>query len=188
VTEERVDTSTADTDGTTAEAAVSSGGQTAEEIEAFWRNRQSGVDRAHNAEVAALKAQLDAAKAPPVTAPVGESPEAAQVRQLQAELAQAQAEAKAATLRSQFPQAAGVLGDEITNLSPEKVAAIEAWADGGQQGPAPMIDPNAAARGNGAVQAPQAKPLNEKTKDELLADLQRATPQMQAEAREGIYR
>lgn len=188
MTEDRGTDSTAGTEGATGDAVAPTGAQTVEEVEAIYRNRMSGKDRAHNAETAALREQIEALKAAPPPAPVGESPEAAQVRELQAQLAAAQAEAKMATLRQQYPQAAGVLGDEITKLSPEKVAAIEAYYDGGQQGPSPMVDPNAAARGNSSVQGPTAKPLSEKTKDELLADLAKAAPTIQAEAREGIYR
>jgi len=187
VTEERQVDSTAGTDGTTAEAAVSSGGQTAEEIEAFWRNRQSGVDRAHNAEVAAFKAQIEALKAPKTEVVAGESPEAARIRELQIQLDEANAARQAEALKNQYPSAAGVLGDEITRLSPEKLAAFEAFADTGG-GRAPMVDPNMAGRNNSAVQGPEAKPLAEKSKDELLADLRKAAPIIQAEAREGIYR
>lgn len=188
MTEERVDTSTAGTDGTMGEQpVVSSGGQTAEEIEAFWRNRQSGTDRAHSAETAALKAQIEALKAPPAQAPVGESPEAARIRELQAELDAANAARQAESLKNQFPNAAGVLGDEITRLSPEKVAALDAFYDTGA-GRAPMVDPNAAGRNNSAVQPQGVQPLTEKSKDELLADLRKAAPMIQAEAREGIYR
>lgn len=188
MTEERVDTSTAGTDGTTGEPVVASGAQTAEEIEAFWRNRWSGTDRAHNAEVASLKEQIAALQNPPAQAPVGESPEAAQIRELREQLAAAQADRDREARARQYPQAASVLGDEVANLSPEKLAALEALYDNGGGAPAPMIDPNAAGRSNGSVTGPQAKPLNEKTKDELLADLKKAAPGIQAEAREGIYR
>jgi len=186
VTEERQADPTAGTEGSTGDAVESSGAQTVEEVEAFWRNRSSGKDRAHNAETQALKDQIAALKAAPAPAPSGESPEAEQVRTLKEELAAAQATAKMATLRTEYPQAAGVLGDEITNLSPEKLAALEAYYDG--QAPAPMVDPNAARRQMPGMPGNEAKPLAEKSKDELLADLKRAEPIIREEAREGIYR
>lgn len=179
---------TGGTADSTGDAVETSGAQTVEEVEAYWRNRTSGIQRAHNAETTAMKAQMDALKAAPVAPPEGESADAARARALEAELQQERAARQALELQTRYPYAASVLGDEITNLSPEKLAAMEALADGGQAGPAPMMDPNAASRNNGSVQGPQAKPLNEKTKDELLADLQKAAPTIQAEAREGIYR
>jgi hypothetical protein len=188
LTEERQTDATAGTNGTTGEPVVASGAQTVEEVEAFWRNRSSGKDRAHNAETAALHAQIEALKAQPAPAPVGESPEAARIRELESNLQQERARAAAAELRSQYPQAASILGDSIANLPPEKVAAIEAWADNGQVGVPPRIEPNAAPRPAGAgMPGGGAKPLNEKSKDELLADLRRLALAAQEAMREGSF-
>lgn len=183
MTEERQVDSTADTTGTTGDAAVSSGGQTAEEIEAFWRNRQSGADRAHNAETAALRAQIEAMQKPP-QAPVGETPEQAEVRGLREQLAAEQAARQAVTLQAQYPNVGNALGDAITSLPPEKIAALEAMV--GEAPVAPRIDPNAAARGNGSIQPGAQTPMNQKSKDELLADLQRIAPVYQEAAKEGL--
>ena len=89
MTEERQADPTAGTEGSTGDAVESSGAQTVEEVEAFWRNRSSGKDRAHNAETTALKAQIEALKTAPAPGPSGESPEAEQVRTLREELAAA---------------------------------------------------------------------------------------------------
>ena len=43
-----------------------------------------------------------------------------------------------------------------------------------------------APRAGTGMQSPQAKPLNEKSKDELLADLRQAAPAYQEAMREGI--
>jgi len=51
-----------------------------------------------------------------------------------------------------------------------------------------MVDPNAARRQMPGMPGNEAKPLAEKSKDELLADLKRAEPIIREEAREGIYR
>ena len=189
MTEERQTDATAGTDGATGDAVVSSGAQTVEEVEAFWRNRSSGKDRAHNAETQALKDQIAALKQAPAPAPVGESPEAARIRELEANLQTERTARAAAQLQAQYPTAAGILGESIANLPPEKIAAIEAAFDNnGGLGRAPMIDPNAAPRptpgnpgGNGQ------KPVREKTKDELLADLRRMAPAIQEAAKEGTF-
>lgn len=188
MTEERQTDATAGTaNGTTGEPVVQSGGQTVEEVEAFWRNRQSGQDRAHNAETAALRAQMDALKAQPAPAPVGESPEAARIRELEENLQQERAKASAATLRAEYPYAASILGDSISTLPIERVAAIEALGEAGS--PAPRIDPNAAPRRSPGMPGGSngQKPMNEKSKDELLADLRRMAPAVQAAAREGEF-
>ena len=184
MTQERQTDATDGTTDTTGDAAVSSGGQTVEEVEAFWRNRQSGADRAHNAETASLRAQIAEMQKPPEQAPVGETPEQAQVRELRAQLAAEQAARQAVTLQSQFPNVGSALGDAITALPPEKIAALEAMV--GEAPVAPRIDPNAAARGNGSIQSPSQTPMNQKTKDELLADLQRMAPAYQEAAKEGL--
>ena len=59
MTEERQTDATAGTEASTGEQPVeTSGAQTVEEVEAFWRNRSSGKDKAHNAETQALHAQI----------------------------------------------------------------------------------------------------------------------------------
>lgn len=175
------DRQTDSTDGATDEPVA----QTVEEVEAIYRARMSGKDKSHNAEVTSLKAQIAALQAP--AAPVGESPEAAEIRRLTAERDDALAKAQGEALKRQFPETADVLGDEITRLPQEKLAAIEARFNDqlGTAAPPPRVDRNAAARGNGSMQAPAAKPYNEKSKDELLADLQRVAPAFQAALKEG---
>lgn len=193
MTEERQTDATADDAGTTGEQSVeSSGAQTVEEVEAFWRNRSSGKDKAHNAETAALHAQIEALKAQPAPAPVGESPEAARIRELEQNLQQERVARASAQLQAQYPMAAGILGDSIANLPPEKVAAIEAWAESGapaQPGSHPIIDPNAAPRRSPGIPGGlnSQKPLNEKSKDELLGDLRRLAPAVQEAMKEGTF-
>jgi hypothetical protein len=186
VTEVRQTDATAENADSTGDAVEVSGAQSVEEVEAYWRNRTSGIQKAHNAETAALHAQMEQMRAAPVAAPEGESAEAARSRALETELQQERAARQSLELRTRYPYAADVLGDEIVNLTPAKLAAIEAGGDGGQGGPPVIRDPNAARRNQTGVQSPQAKPLNEKTKDELLADLRQAAPYIQAEAREGL--
>jgi hypothetical protein len=185
VTEDRQAASTAGAEGATGDAVAPTGAQTVEEAEAIFRARMSGKDKSHNAETAALRAQIAALSAP--AAPVGESPEAAQIRVLKAERDAAIAQAQGEALKRQYPLTADVLGDEVTKLPPEKLAGLEARfnTEMGIEGPAPRVDHNMAARGNGSIQSPAAKPYSEKTKDELLADLQAVAPAFQAAVREG---
>ena len=189
MTEERQTDATAGTEGSTGDPVETSGAQTVEEVEAFWRNRSSGKDRAHNAETQALKSQIEALKAQPAPAPVGESPEAARIRELETNLQQERIARAAAQLQAQYPMAAGILGDSIANLPPEKVAAIEAWAESGAPqapGSHPIIDPNAAPRRSPGIPGGlnSQKPLKEKSKDELLSDLRRLAPAFAAQERE----
>lgn len=155
-----------------------------EEVEAAWKYRQSQNDKAHAAETAALQKQIDALKAAPA-APTQETPEQAQVRELQERLAASEQRAAAAQLQVQFPNLASVLGDSITALPPEKLAALETWGDQGQA-PRQIMDRNNPPRQQSAVAGVQEKPYSEKTKDELLADLKRATPAYQEALREGL--
>lgn len=156
-----------------------------EEVEAFWRNRFSQRDRAHNAETAALREQINAlqqrsAGSTPTEAP---SPEAARVAELEAALAAERARAEAANRKAQYPLVGSILGDDIANVDPAKLAALEASYESGARGP--MIDPNSAPRNAGVMAQPQ-KSMNEKSKDELLADLRKIAPAYQQAAKEGL--
>lgn len=171
-----------DTDAT-GEPVANGVGQTVEEIEASWQHRFSQRDKAHNAETAALKAQIDALKAAPAKAPEGESPEASRVRELEAALQQERAARQAAVLQSKYPMASAVLGDSIIGMPEEKIAAAEAAmeATGGK----PIIDPNAAPRRGAAMQT-TTKPISEKSKDELLGDLRKLAPAYQQALKDGV--
>jgi hypothetical protein len=187
VTTERQSDSTGEGETASTGDAVEQQPKTVEEVEAFWRNRFSARDRAHNAETAALREQMKLMQQAPVTPGENESPEAVRVRELERDLATERAARQAEALRTQYPMAAAVLGDAITSLPPEKIAAIEAsYENGGPAGSPPIIDHNAAPRGNSAIGSPAAKPLNEKTKDELLADLRQIAPIYQEAAKEGL--
>jgi hypothetical protein len=156
---------------------VESQPKTVEEVEAFWRNRFSARDKAHNAETAALKAQMEAMQKAPATPPQGETPEAARVRELEAELERERQARATASLAVKYPDAAGVLGDLIATLPEEKIAAINAVAAGGGA----IIDPNSAGR-RGAMSAP--KPMSEKSIDDLKSELKALTPAYQQMLRE----
>lgn len=156
-------------------------GQTVEEVEASWQHRFSQRDLAHNAEVASLKAQNEALRSAPPPAPAGETPEAAELRELRAQLAASEQARMAETLRSRYPTVVSVLNETAGMLPEEKIAALEAMVDQGN--PNPIIDANAARRQLG-VQS--ETPLKEKSKEELLGDLRRLAPAFQQAAKEGL--
>ena len=166
--------------------------QTAEERDAYWQKRQSGIDRSHNAEVAALKEQVAllqarASSAPP---PPDETPDQRRVRELEAQLEGERARSAAASMAAKYPLLSEVLDEAFANIVSmpgEKLAALEArieQTDGGQ--PArPLIDPNAAPRQRSSVQGPQAKPLDQMSKEDLLVELKRNEPAFKQSLQEG---
>lgn len=178
------DSTTDSATGSTGDAADQSQFASVEEAEAFYRHRMSGKDRAHNAETAALRQQIADLQKAPVTPPAGESAEAAQVRELREALNKSESARQAEALQRQYPYAAGILGDSITNLPPEKIAAIEASADNGQA--PPRVDPNMAPRANSAMQPQASGPAKAKTKDELLGELRRVAGPYQEALKEGL--
>jgi hypothetical protein len=154
---------------------------TVEETEAFWRNRFSARDRAHNAETAALKAQIEAMQKAPAKPVEGESPEAARLRELEAELERERNARKVEALRAKYPTAISTLGDAAIGMDESKIAAIEAMATGAESSDRAVIDPNSAGRR--PVSAPP-KSDADKTKDDLLGELKALTPAYQQALRE----
>lgn len=177
--------STTDSDaGSTGDAVDQSQFGSVEEAEAFYRHRMSGKDRAHNAETAALRAQIEALKAPPATPPVAESAEAVQLREAREELAREREARQAEALLRQYPAAAGILGDSIVKLPVEKIAAIEAFAENGQV--PPRVDPNMAPRARSGMPPQAEKPAKDMTKEELTSRLRELAPRYQEALKEGL--
>lgn len=161
-------------------------GSTLEEIEASFAHRMSQRDRAHNAETESLRKQIADLQAAQSSAPPSapESAEAAQIRELQAQLEQSKREAASARLMAKYPETGAILQEETGYLSEAKLAAFEAVITGEKEkAEAPIIDQNAAPRAMSAQSG--VKALSEKTKDELLADLRQASPGFQQALREG---
>jgi hypothetical protein len=171
-------------DGATADPVAPSGGSTVEEVEAIWRNRFSARDRAHNAEVESLTAQMNVLRQQPTPTPAGEpGGPTARERELEQQLATTRA---AYELRGKYPDAAAVLGDEITKLAEEKIAAINAGFSpqqgsptaGTPSGQPPIIDPNAAPRTPSGGQLGPKK-AEDMEIDELHDELRKLTPAYQ---------
>jgi hypothetical protein len=152
----------------------------------------SGKDRAHNAEKAAMQEEFDrrlsAVTAPP--APANETPEAARIRELEAQVARERSARVAADMRSKYPYAAAVLGEEVANLSEPRLAAFEAGRvdrpEGGdpQTNGAgfPIIDPNSPPRRPAGM--PATKPTNDLTIEETEAAMRALAPAYQASVKE----
>jgi len=153
--------------------AVVSTERTPEEVEAIWKNRVAGKDRAHNAEVAELRRQLDAAKAPK---PDGSDSEDWKTKAEEAAaLLAEEKKARALDVRSvKYAAAAESLDPEtLASMDEAKLAALNARLSGDEETVIPPIDPSAAPRRSSA---PPAGP-RDKSVDELESDLKRLEPE-----------
>lgn len=154
--------------------------QSVEEVEAIWKNRIAGKDRAHNAEVAALRANLAAAEAraaqkAPISGDESEPNEwqvkyEAEAKARADERTAHQAEVRAA----KYPLAAEALETGVlAQMDEGKLAALNARLDSGEQPPPSRIDPSQPPK-----RTPDApKPTNERGIGELESDLKRYSPE-----------
>lgn len=172
------------------EQLVDQNGKTVEEVEAIWKNRVAGKDRAHAAAEQALReerdriaAERDALKREREQQQQSTMSEAdrykAQAEQFQRELEQ-ERQQRVIDLRTvKYSAAAEHLDTQALFAMDEgKLAALNARLTGeaepaGSGGP---IDPNMAPKRSAA---PPSSPA-EKTKDDLLADLQKHEPEFTA--------
>ena len=177
------------TPATPAPAAPAEGSQapaptrTAEDVEAEYKARLSGKDKAHAAEVATLQQQVQAAQAASTSA--GSQAEAAStdVETLKQQLANQQALNKQQanqyqqTIRStQYPYAAEALDPQtLASMDEAKLAGLNARLTP-SVAPSVPVDPSTPPR-----TADVPKPIDEKTPDELKADLKRYGDQFAAE-------
>lgn len=146
---------------------------TAAQVEAEYKARLSGKDKAHAAEVAELRRQLDTAQSTSTSTATEAAQKDQTVEQLQAQLKQAydtnqqQRQDFDKTIRStKYPNAAEALDPQtLATMDEGKLAGLDARLKPSPT-PAP-VDPNTPP----ADAAP--KPQSEKTTDELKADLAR---------------
>ena len=158
-----------------------------EQVEAEWKHRLSQKDRAHAAaetvlqdQIATLERRLGARTSPePGQAPSAEPEELTQLRR---ELAAERGQRVVAERKAKFPALAEFLGagaDEMFAQGSE-VALAKLNSQFEETSAGTLIAPTAPRRG-----APtSAKPLSEKSKEELLDDLKRLTPAYEAWTRE----
>lgn len=166
------------------DAAAQSPGRTPEEIEAFWRNRVSKKDKAHLAaeqalrdEIASLTAQR--AATPSSSTSGNDDPNAGRVADLQRQLEEERNARVVDQRKAKYPALAkqGVTDSIFASGDEATLARLNALADDNADGG--FIAPTAPRRA-----APVAsKPLNEKSKDELLADLKVASTHYEASLR-----
>lgn len=161
--------------------------RTPESVEAIWKNRVAGKDRAHAAETATLRQQLEvertareALERQRQTGVVDEQSEAAQWK-AKAEAAEQQAaDVKAAALvevRSvKYAAAAEALDDPkvLAAYDEAKLAALNARLSGDEASPPPVIDPNSPRRPT------SPPPTREKGIAELESDLKKYEPEFKA--------
>lgn len=169
-------------------AGVAGDERTAEQVEAEWKFRLSQKDRAHQAaetvlqdQIATLERRL-ASKASPAEPGQAPSVEPEELTQLRRELASEKAQRVVAERKSKFPALAEFLGsggdDMFANGTDVALAKLNSQFESGSS--STLIAPTAPRRGAPAA----AKPLGEKSKEELLDDLKRLTPAYEAWARE----
>lgn len=168
---------------------------TLEELDAQWRNRMSGKDKAHKAESdslrsqnAALQAQLEKDRSEREAARLAGMSEAERVAAerdaLKTQLEEERRARVVDTRKAKYPNIAADFDDEVIAAMDEaKLAALnERLAAAPQAGTPPsLIDPNSSARTLPAGQ----KPVSEKTREELIADLKEQSPSFVASLGQG---
>lgn len=155
--------------------------KTPEEIDAFWRKRVSEKDKAHAAAEQALREELESLKRTPsagATSSNGQPGTAGQEDPRIAELTRQLEAEKVSRLidgrKAKYPHLAGQVGnaDGIFSSADEAtLAKLNALADDSDPG-GTFIAPTGPKRAPSTA----AKPLHEKSKAELEADLKAATP------------
>lgn len=158
--------------------------RTSEEVEAIWRNRVAGKDRAHAAETATLRSQIDSLTRE------RESLRATQTQQTtsaesdanawkeRAEAAERERDAERQTrlleVRSVKYAAAAEALDEPTlaAMDEAKLAALNARLTGDEAPPPPVIDPSRAPR---TAPSPPVPP-NERSVEDLERELKQNEP------------
>ncbi len=140
---------------------------TPEEVEAFWKNRQSNSDKAHAAEAAALRETISslqgAAKAPES----GQSADStAIVEGLQKQLAEERQLRVVDTRAAKFPEAAKALGDDrvLAQMDEGRLANLN-------ESLTPTAPPRFDANNPARSTASGEKPLDQMNVDELKAHL-----------------
>jgi hypothetical protein len=162
------------------EASVAS---TPEDIEAYWRKRQSNEARAHSEETRVLREQLARAQAQPSAD--GEPVDVAGYRQQVTDLQQALKDERIARItdvrKATYASAAEALADDalIAQMDEARLAALNARLNAEAESPPSRMDRNNPGRG---VPMPP-KRLSDMTSDELKQVLENTSPQWLAEVR-----
>lgn len=151
---------------TTAPEEEVSGASSLEEVEAYWRKRMSNSDKAHAAAEKALREQIERTQSSPAgDASPGTEVQSEVLKELQQRVQQAEARATQAELKSKYPAALDAVGDAAVHMDEARLAALNESLNFDAGRPT-RIDSNNPGR---SVSTP--KPVEEKSVDELLADL-----------------
>lgn len=165
--------------------------RTPEEVEAYWRNRQSKADSAHAAEAKALRDRLarfeaaeeekrraeETARQATMTA---EQRMQDQINALTKQLEEKDRNYTVELRKTRFPNVSAELDDAVLAVADEgKLASLEAklvTGLGGTATPPSLIDKNSVARtGNGTT------PPQEQTVEQLIKQLEAEAPAFKAE-------
>lgn len=177
----------------TAPATPDTGSQdavpTAEQVEAEYKARLSGKDKAHAAETKALREQLAAlqsAQQGAVAAADGSTTEAAALKQqladMQKQIQQREQEYTATLRATQYPYAAEALDPQVlASMDEAKLAGLNARLEPAGR-PTFGIDSSTPAR---TVSAP--KTIEDMTLEEVREALKREAPAFEAEIRQENY-
>lgn len=169
-----------------AEEEVTAEERTPEQVEAIWKNRVAGKDRAHAAETATLRQQLDEERRQreallnqQTSTAAGEQSEAAQwkakAEEAERRATEAETQRTVEVRRAKYPAAIDFYDDAtLATVDEAKLAALQAQLSGDETPPPPVIDPNSPRR----QAAPS--PSREKGIAELEADLKKYEPEFKA--------
>lgn len=165
--------------GETQQQPETSGESTPEAVEGYWRNRQSGSDKAHSEETRVLREQLAtaqaAAKANVTTEQGGNEAVAAlqqQNRELQQQVQASESQRITDTRRAMYPNATEALADNqlISQMDEARLAALNTrlTEEQGTAPPTTRVDANNPGKGSTAP----PKRLSDMSTDELKQTLE----------------
>lgn len=161
-------------------AEVTNAERTPDEVEAIWKNRVAGKDRAHAAETAALREQIDGLNRQMQGRQTEEAAQASESDQWKAKFEESErtrteeARRHAVEIRTAKYAAAAEALDEATlgSMDEGKLAALNARLTEGEAPPPPVVDPSSARRPTpGTSTAPRDRSI-----EELESDLQKQAP------------
>lgn len=162
---------------------VTNAQRTPEEIEAIWRNRIAGKDRAHSAETATLRQQVEEANRRAAAAEARkqqeEEAELSEAEQWKRKAEEADRRAEAAERQrvldvrlAKYGAAAEVLDEAaLVQMDEAKLAALNARLTGDEAPTPPLIDPSTPRRTSNTTAPPR-----ERSVAELEDDLKRHAP------------
>lgn len=170
------DTSTDEGQPGDTEQSVSQDAQSVEEVEAIWRNRMSGKDKAHAAETKALRDQIAGLESQQKANPQqgGDDPREAEIARLRQELEQTKIVSAIETRKAKYPFASDSLDDEtLARMDEARLAGLNArlGTEAEPQRRGSYSDPNAAQR-----RTQTATPPTEKSPEDLKSDLRKYSP------------